>query len=232
MLDSAEPQLEAWKGQLLKKFSEAALIHVMGLEASDGLPLSTLAWTARNLLEISIWAEYCNQSPSNARRFFEDVLRDLFDLVKLGNELAAKQPDSQAEFDGMSNRLRRLAITLNIPTAEESFTKVQQAAKAIGRGDDFVLWNKVFSKFAHPTALVMFMDFPPNVEKQLRDMIVSEAIQLAQNIFPHLKELVTKEGNKFEVSETDRLAAVEILAQALPAKLRERFHSLHQPVRV
>jgi hypothetical protein len=29
MLDSAEPQLEGWKGQLVKKFSEAALIHVM-----------------------------------------------------------------------------------------------------------------------------------------------------------------------------------------------------------
>ena len=39
-----------------------------------------LAWRARNLLELSVWAIYCCRSEQNARRLYEDAGRDPRDL--------------------------------------------------------------------------------------------------------------------------------------------------------
>src|SRR3972149_6345690 len=36
-----------------------------------------LAWRARNLLELSVWSNYCAKSRENARRVYEDAGRDV-----------------------------------------------------------------------------------------------------------------------------------------------------------
>jgi len=42
--------------------------------------ITTLAWTTRNLLELSIWIDYCNLSEVHAKRFRDDAARDLYGL--------------------------------------------------------------------------------------------------------------------------------------------------------
>jgi uncharacterized protein YaaR (DUF327 family) len=50
--------------------------------------LATLAWLARNFLELSIWIEYCCASGENAKRFNQDTTRDIFEMI-----VSAKIPD-------------------------------------------------------------------------------------------------------------------------------------------
>src|ERR1700694_5581974 len=44
--------------------------------------ITTLAWATRNLLELSIWIDYCNLSDQHAKKFSDDSLRDLYGLSK------------------------------------------------------------------------------------------------------------------------------------------------------
>jgi len=44
--------------------------------------IPALAWAIRNLLELSIWIDYCNLSEQHAKRFSDDRLRDLRGLSK------------------------------------------------------------------------------------------------------------------------------------------------------
>jgi hypothetical protein len=43
--------------------------------------VATVAWLTRNLLELSIWIEYCTLSEKNARDFANDVIKDLYGLA-------------------------------------------------------------------------------------------------------------------------------------------------------
>ena len=43
---------------------------------------SLLAWRARNLLEIAVWAIYCSASKENALEFYEEAHKDVEDIYK------------------------------------------------------------------------------------------------------------------------------------------------------
>ena len=46
---------------------------------------------------------------------------------------------------------------------ETSFLQVSKAAEELDKKDWFGFWNKLFSKFAHPTAIAVMNDLPAEV---------------------------------------------------------------------
>ena len=46
-------------------------------------PLGSVAWLARNLLELAIWSEHCAASKENAKEFLLDSARDACDGLKI-----------------------------------------------------------------------------------------------------------------------------------------------------
>src|SRR6266581_4718961 len=69
--------IEPWLRSLLVKFIETLILNATELEqAYRDQRISALAWTARNILELSVWIDYCLLSASNAQRFRDDAMRD------------------------------------------------------------------------------------------------------------------------------------------------------------
>jgi len=74
--------LEKWRVNQMTSFS-----RILGETSSDIATayrrnrVATVAWLTRNLLELSVWIEYCTLSEENARKFANDTLKDLYGLA-------------------------------------------------------------------------------------------------------------------------------------------------------
>src|SRR5467141_2484603 len=114
---------------------------------------ATLAWSARNFLELSIWIEYCCASEENAKRFRQDTSRDLFGMIAAAKGADIK-PELQKEVDNLLQRLERIFNTQSFKVTDE-FKRVSKAATEVSREREFLSQNKFFSKMAHPTAFIV-----------------------------------------------------------------------------
>jgi hypothetical protein len=115
-------------------------------------PLSAVAWIARNLLELVVWVKYCSASDENANTFADDCARDAVQAIDL--------PDGFSNDETFSHRDARASIIkkakeAGFETVDEGYTRVANAAKAVGLDEMFKHSNKLYSKFAHPTALMV-----------------------------------------------------------------------------
>ena len=75
----------AWQVQVLgglcfKVFNE--YLRLQDAANSERPDTSLLAWRARNLLELSVWATYFGKGRDNAFRLYEDAGRDVMDLLE------------------------------------------------------------------------------------------------------------------------------------------------------
>ena len=143
--------------------------------------MTTLAWAARNLLEISIWIDYCNLSEERAKRFYDDAMRDLYGLsqaVQRVVEVKAGTKDKGLE-DKISE-FAKFAQSTGIQELGDDFKPVSDAARELGRLDEFRGLNKLLSKFAHPTAWAIHIADTGGVEDGYRTMILKDGAELAQ----------------------------------------------------
>lgn len=149
-LDSAS--LEAWHTQLTSKLISSIEKNCQELLRSmDEEWLSETAWIARNLLELWIWASFCAASRENARRFYEDALRDVKGLCDSLNKASAVRGLKTLDAD---TALAQVASTkLGVTELDAKFLNVSDAAKAVGLHENsYAPLFKMLSKFAHPTA--------------------------------------------------------------------------------
>jgi hypothetical protein len=134
--------------------------------------LGAVSWLARNLLELSIWSEYCAASKENAREFFLDSARDAHDALSVPDGPWLKrslEPDHQqlaanAADDGFN--------------IKQPYEKVRRIAEKLGRVDPFMHFNKWLSKYAHPTALAIFTD-DSYAQDRLRETFYQLGLTLA-----------------------------------------------------
>jgi len=131
---------------------------------------ATLAWRARNMLELSIWTAFCYGSRDNARRFYEDKHRDMLNWVTSVQKMVALLPDAEIAWRTFpiesKARITKVAEDEKIADIDESFTKINAAAVEIGLDSFFLSMNKFFSKFAHPTALTV-LTFPDEATRAM-----------------------------------------------------------------
>jgi hypothetical protein len=78
------PQDLIMQATVIQKLAIAVNHNVTELTRTRaGGPIYTVAWLARNLLELFVWTEYCTKSPENAKQFYIDAVRDFDDIVKV-----------------------------------------------------------------------------------------------------------------------------------------------------
>jgi hypothetical protein len=100
---------------------------------------------------LTIWAEFCIESPANARSFADDAARDSLEIFKVPDGLFNRDPTFS--FQEERERMLREAQSEGINDLHEAPGAVRDAAKAISKSEEFRWINKLLSKIAHPTAL-------------------------------------------------------------------------------
>jgi hypothetical protein len=111
--------------------------------------VSGVAWSARNILELSVWNAYCRLSEANAKKFYEDAARDAISSMNIPDEMI-NVADRESFKVGREDLLEKAAVDgIEKPM---SYMHVDKAAKAVGY-HHFGKINMVLSKWAHPTAL-------------------------------------------------------------------------------
>lgn len=58
----------------------------------------------------------------------------------------------------VNNRLKDAALARGVASIDGRFTKVVDAAAAIGLQQHYILLNKILSKLAHPTSFLVLVD--------------------------------------------------------------------------
>src|SRR5581483_5978738 len=71
-----------------------------------------IAWTARNLLELSVWTRFCIMSEENAHRFYQDGARDAMGSMTLPDEMI--KADRLEDFKQTRDDLLAKALDDNI----------------------------------------------------------------------------------------------------------------------
>lgn len=126
-----------------------------GYEDKDN---SYIAWATRNLLEITIWAEFCMKSSENARRFYLDSLRDLTGTMVAYKELIeviAATDEQRALIEETRRGTAELSEELGVHAHDTNFLPISEAADLLEKGPWFRKTNKILSKLVHPTAFVV-----------------------------------------------------------------------------
>ena len=88
IITSRKSSVDSWYANLITKIllsvgrTSRDLLKTMEEES-----VSPAAWNARNLLELWVWIKYCAASQENARRFYEDSLRDMQGLTDAPSRL-------------------------------------------------------------------------------------------------------------------------------------------------
>lgn len=156
---------EKWRSEVFSGLVYRTLFEYNRLKEAyegNGEELSIVAWHSRNLLELKVWAESCVKNDEWARRIFEDAGRDHHDLLtKLGEWGKKTELDEKwvRATEVAKNTLIENAAKQKVDELERKNYSVAKAAMDIGISDYFKIQNKLFSKFAHPTA--GYIVFPP-----------------------------------------------------------------------
>jgi hypothetical protein len=155
------------EGQLdvLARIKKVVDVNVAELQlAYADRTISVIAWTGRNLLELAIWSEHCAASKENAKEFLLDAARDGYDVLDIPGGPVVINSLKPARQDLLD---KTIGDGFDI---EQENTRVFNAAKKLGRGDVFRYCNKIFSKYAHPTALVIFSDEEAALRKKMYEL--------------------------------------------------------------
>ena len=177
-------KLEEWRDRQLVGFLNTLIQTAAELaHAYTRKRLSNVAWLTRNLLELSIWVDFCNLSPEHARRFHEDLVRDSFGFARafqqsgklerqdarnfvndIGTQIYGqtyREPDELGEQAApedpkWTDELIEAAKSLGMEELSDRAVRPLDAAKELGRDDFFLAMNKVLSKFAHATTMIVY----------------------------------------------------------------------------
>lgn len=124
--------------------------------AERGRDTQLLAWRARNLLELSVWAEYFAKSRDNARRLYEDAGRDVHELLAAFEKWGQASGQSIDWLNSLANGKTDLvarAAKEGIETLDIRYMRVDNAAAECGLKEHYQTFSKMLSKFVHPTAM-------------------------------------------------------------------------------
>lgn len=186
-------QTERWFFSLISKLILAVRRACSDVyKTIDQDALSAAAWTARNVLELWVWLKYCAASRENARRYYEDAIRDMEGLVESLSKLHSLRgiPNS---FENPA-RLGLAQVTqkqFGVDTLGLSYTRVAQAANAVGVGQEFTANNQFLSKFAHPTAgLVLGIMHQTEQLRELQVSITTQGLYFAGRCVIVLGEII------------------------------------------
>ena len=187
-------RIEIWREDQLTKFVATLILTASELErAHNERRISTIAWLTRNLLELSIWIEFCNETTEQAQRFNADATRDLYGISKAVQTLVVLDKGLEdVELRGSQQRLSAFGQSLGIDQLSDDFKRVSDAAEVLGRRKVFLGLNKVLSKFAHPTAWAVNSVLSLEADTGLRNMFFSDGVAMAIDSLNSIRNFILK----------------------------------------
>ena len=156
--------------------------------------VSLLAWRARNILELVTWCMHCVRHTNNARRLYEDAGRDVRDIAKAFLKWGTLINQPKDWVDGpqrVVDSVESQAQSVGIESLDGPFVRVSDAAKDCGFDASFAVANKLFSKLAHPTAMMILGALDEGSIAKQRDAIFGNACVLFLGTFEVLDRRVT-----------------------------------------
>ena len=138
---------------------------------------AAIAWSTRNLLELYIWTVYCTLSEANAKRFYDDSMRDTLDMLNIDTKFS-----DTGDFNFRAERERLIKEAEQHPLISDAggkYTRLQLAAEVIGY-DTYGVENKILSKFAHPTAMIVVN---PEMDGVFKEKFFDAGIEYANGAF-------------------------------------------------
>jgi hypothetical protein len=112
-----------------------AFLRYVGLYADDltdgykkGL-IHLIAQPMRNLIELSVWIQYCGADEKDAKEFFDDAARDIRDMMTAVQTLYTsvnKEPEKKLEF--MLDHLRTNASKYNVQDVDKKIHRSEQSS--------------------------------------------------------------------------------------------------------
>ena len=155
------PSDQRWWGQLLTGLCSRIFYEYLALkranEQRNASNEALLAWRARNLLELSVWAHFCIKK-DDARRFFDDAGKDTNEIISAFEKWGKSMNSEPTWFEPARHarsELRERALGRGVSSIDGTYIKVSRAADEIGIKDHFDVSWKLLSKFAHPTAMTI-----------------------------------------------------------------------------
>jgi hypothetical protein len=172
-----------WLSVMLIELATECLSNSMELiRGIEEMSVSRCAWAARNLLELSYFIRYVAQSPENARRFHEDAMCDLKDVLKkleTLNPLAEAVAQNKAQLDQYMKIMEQVKD-------EDSYLKVAKLADSLGEKIIYDTANKYLSKFVHPTSVSIQAKKDLNLMNLAVEQVIKMALFFMQSAFPAL----------------------------------------------
>jgi hypothetical protein len=200
-----ETKFPEWRERQIRKLGLSLIASAGDLARGyDEERITVVAWSTRNLLELSIWIDYCNLSEAHAKVFDDDATRDLFGLstaVKRAAEIALRAPIE--ELDDSLAKFATFAKSKGIAELKDDFKSVKIAARELGREDEFKALNKLLSKLAHPTAWAVHVVDLDNLNRGYLTMILQDGVFLAMNGIIRLRRAIREKYPEVAKSRKD-----------------------------
>ena len=166
---------------VLIRIGQAVAQNMADLAKAHGSgSINAVAWHSRNLLELAMWSEHCAKNEENARQFVLDAARDACDALNIPDEIvfAASVKDTRQE---LIDKAQSDGFDI-----EEKYTAVSKVAKQLGHSDIFRTLNKLLSKFAHPTAMLILYNPTDSSLVSLRGKFFALGLHLGQKALTFL----------------------------------------------
>ncbi|MHB1020939.1 MAG: DUF5677 domain-containing protein [Acidobacteriaceae bacterium] len=182
--------------EIVRELVDASLTSYKELRRGfleDNNPL--LAWSCRNLLELTIFLKFVLLSGDNARRFGDDRLVDGAELVRaLRNlELHYDPKASTVVLDDVLNQMQRQMTTESVTASRH--LKVSELAEMVELKQDYASVNRVCSKLVHPTSWsVLSMNKGTNSFPDARNLLFLFGVGYLAQITIATREHNAKQG--------------------------------------
>jgi hypothetical protein len=152
-----------WHGELFGSLCAQVFSEFQRLsrtyDQATALDISALAWSARNLLELSVWCQTFSQSFESARALYDSATRDSHDLLQAfgrWERTANFPPDWHEPISSEGGEQKIRAIQQSIEAFAFPYVRVRTAAEQCGIAKQFALHYQLLSRFVHPPALQFF----------------------------------------------------------------------------
>ena len=187
---------------LLALAHEIMTNYEVAIQAHQAEQIQRMAWATRNLLELTIWSEYCGKTSDNSKRFYDDALRDLLGAVEAmdnASSLTQKNPSMAQELamfktmiEKFKNQISDIAVRSGLPKLDKRYKDVGEAARELGeqQATAYKNVNVLLSKFVHPTAMMV------------NEVLHPEWTRIMMNIFLEVA-VVSADGSLDEIAKAN-----------------------------
>ena len=140
-----------------------------------------------------VWSGYCARSFDNAKQFLIDSLRDGIGLFQAMESLLSLAPQnmstledlakSKAAIDAAKQQLLDAAKKIGISNLDHRYKDVRDVVRELGESQAAIYknGNVLFSKFVHPTALIVNTTLDPAWTKLMLDGFFEIAVRFASD---------------------------------------------------